>query len=110
MTNNMFGGTGAISLGDSLYITFISMCIVFFVLILLAIILSLFKYIPAEKVEIKKSDSKTKSPVVISETKSFKPEDIKDEKMMVAMMVASIEAASEDENAYIKVLSIKELN
>ncbi|MBC2857375.1 OadG family protein [Cetobacterium sp. 2A] len=111
MNSNIFGGDGMISLNSSLYITFVSMVIVFFVLILISAILSLFKYIPAEKVEIKKSgtNAPTPAPVAVAE-KSFNPEDIKDEKMLVAMMVASIEAASDDENAYIRVKSIKELN
>lgn len=111
MNSSIFGGGKVIHLGDSIYITVVSMAIVFFVLILISALLSLFKYIPAEK----KTETPVKKPVAPTTPapaaeKRFNPEDIKDEKMLVAMMVASIEAAKEHENAYIRVKSIKELN
>ncbi len=42
-------GNSPITLLDSLFITVVSMAIVFFVLILISFILSLFKYIPSKE-------------------------------------------------------------
>lgn len=100
----------AISLIISLEITLISMLVVFAILALLAFVLSLFKYIPAEKVqEIKKA---TPAPVVPKEVEreKFDPSKITSEEMRVAMMVACIEAAGEDKDANVRVVGIKELN
>lgn len=100
---------GILSLGDSLFITVIAMTIVFFILILIASILGLFKYIPQEKVLANNNLTKENNSEISNETKKFNPDDIKDENMIVAMLVASIEAANEDENAYIRVRNIKEI-
>ncbi|MGL5088164.1 MAG: OadG family protein [Cetobacterium sp.] len=103
----MFKGT--ISFMTSLQITLISMVVVFLILSLLAFVLFLFKYIPAEKViEIKKA-TPTITPKKVEKEK-FDPSKIKSEEMQVAMMVACIEAAGEDKDANIKVVGIKELN
>lgn len=91
---------GAISLITSFEITLISMLVVFIILAILAFVLSLFKYIPAEKnQEIKKV-----------EREKFDPSKITSEEMRVAMMVACIEAAGEDKDANVRVIGIKELN
>lgn len=101
---------GQISLITSLEITVISMFIVFAILAILSSILSLFKYIPAEKSETaEKKVNKSAQPQAM-ERKRFNPEDIKSEEMRVAMMVASIEAAGDNENANIRVVGIRELN
>ncbi|MGL4653020.1 MAG: OadG family protein [Cetobacterium sp.] len=100
---------GAITLMTALEITLISMIVVFTILAILAFVLSLFKYIPAEKVvEIKKATPATTPKKV--EREKFDPSNISSEEMRVAMMVACIEAAGEDKDANIRVVGIKELN
>ncbi|WP_448820285.1 OadG family protein [Cetobacterium sp.] len=98
---------GAISLITSFEITLISMLVVFIILAILAFVLSLFKYIPAEKnQEIKKVVPTAKKV----EREKFDPSKITSEEMRVAMMVACIEAAGEDKDANVRVIGIKELN
>lgn len=107
--NNLFGAN--LTFADSLFVTAVCMATVFIVLWLISGLLSLFKYIPADKAtEIKKVTPKS-APVSnnkVEET-SFNPDNIKDENMIVAMLVASIEAAEENEGAFIKVRNIKEI-
>lgn len=99
---------GAISLITSLEITLISMLVVFTILAILAFVLSLFKYIPAEKVqEVKKATPAAPKKV---EREKFDPSKITSEEMRVAMMVACIEAAGEDKDANVRVVGIKESN
>ncbi len=99
----------AITLMIALEITLISMLVVFTILAILAFVLSLFKYIPAEKVvEIKKATPAV-TPAKV-EREKFDPSKITSEEMRVAMMVACIEAAGEDKDANIRVVGIKELN
>lgn len=99
---------GAISLITSLEITLISMLVVFAILAILAFVLSLFKYIPAEKVqEVKKATPAEPKKV---EREKFDPSKITSEEMRVAMMVACIEAAGEEKDANVRVVGIKELN
>lgn len=105
--NGIFKGT--LSLGDSLFITVIAMAIVFFILILIASILGLFKYIPQEEIVTKNNEVKENNPKDAIKNKKFNPDEIKDENMIIAMLVASIDAANEDENAYIRVRNIKEI-
>ncbi len=115
-------GNSPITLLDSLFITVVSMAIVFFVLILISFILSLFKYIPSKE-EPGTSKKQVNKPAAnisgagnqgsfgkdLYEGRKMTPEDIKDEKMLAAISVAVIEAAGETENAYIRVRSIKEI-
>ena len=112
-------GDSPITFGDSLVITVVSMLTVFLVLILISFILSLLKYLPSEKkvTEHKKVTVKpladafsVSSEKSVSEGKKIGPEDIKDEKMLVAVAAAVIDAAGEIDNAYIKVRSIREVN
>ena len=108
-------GNSPITFGDSLWITIVSMAIVFLVLILISSILSLLKYLPAGKgkKENKKNINKSgvsNSSVSLAENKKIKPEDIKDDRMLAAVTVAVIDAAGETENAYIRVKSIREIN
>ncbi len=98
---------GQISLLTSLEITVISMLVVFAILAVLSFVLSLFKYIPAEEI---KSENIKKNTLEKVERKRFNPEDIKDEQMRVAMMVATIEAVGEEKDATVRVVGIKELN
>ncbi len=107
--NSIFGAE--ISLMESLLVTAICMAIVFFVLILIAGILSLFKYIPAEakpEKAVAKKPASAPAPAK-SEAKVFDPNSITDERMVVAMLVASMEAAAENDGAYIKVRNIREI-
>jgi hypothetical protein len=75
----------------------------------IAFVLSLFKYIPAEKKEEIKKATPAAEPKKV-EREKFDPSKITSEEMRVAMMVASIEAAGEDKDANIIVVGIKELN
>jgi len=103
----MFKGT--ITFMTALEITLISMVVVFTILAILAFVLSLFKYIPAENViDVKKTTQPTPPKKV--EREKFDPSKITSEEMRVAMMVACIEAAGEDKDANIRVVGIKELN
>lgn len=99
---------GAISLITSLEITLISMLVVFAILGILAFVFSLFRYIPAEKVqEVKKATPAELNKV---EREKFDPSKITSKEMRVAMMVACIEAAGEEKDANVRVVGIKELN
>ena len=100
---------GAISLITSLEITLISMLVVFTILAILAFVLSLFKYIPAEKVQEIIKATPAAAPKKV-EREKFDPSKITSEEMRVAMMVACIEAAGEDKDANVRVIGIKELN
>ena len=100
---------GPISLIMSLEITLISMLVVFTILLILAFVLSLFKYIPAEKKEEIKKATPAAEPKKV-EREKFDPSKITSEEMRVAMMVACIEAAGEDKDANVRVVGIKELN
>ena len=109
-------GNSAVSLGDAIYITIISMSIVFFILFLISFVLSFFKYFSAYEgknagIENKKrNDGKIleKQQKLDSEQK-FNMEKIKDETMLAAMMAALIEAAGDNENCYIRVKNIREI-
>lgn len=85
------------------------------VLIIIAYILSLFEHIP-------KNLSNTHTKNIGQETinnavkksndaieTTLNPEKITDENMVIAMLVASMEAAEENDGAYIKIRNIKEI-
>ena len=112
MNNIMFDGTQSITIGNSIFITIISMSIVFFVLSLISFTLSFFKYMPLDAVESKvKKDKKTSTTSAYKEEKIFDSSNIKDDRMRAAIIVATIEASSEtEEEVYIKINSVKELN
>lgn len=113
-------GDSFVGLSDAIYITLVSIGIVFSVLILICFFVSCMKYIPKAKEEgkdMKKSGSApvaAKAPVAKVETKSEVVEsqqviNYEDEKVRLAIMVASMEAAQEDENAWIRVRSVREI-
>lgn len=106
-------GNNPVSLTDSLYITLVSMAIVFGVLIIISLVLNLMKYIPEDKkMDGKKALKKQKSTVDSNKTVPNEAKAVinyQDEKVRLAIMVASMEAAAEDENAYIRVRSVKEI-
>ena len=106
----MFGDN--ITLINALEITVISMFIVFFILSILSYVLSLFKFIPQEKEKkeiAKKVEPKREVEKEIKREK-FDPSTIKDESMLVAMMVATIEASGEEKNSTVRVVGIREIN
>ena len=109
-------GNSAVTFADAIYITVVSMLIVFFILFLISFVLSFFKYFSAyeEKnadIEHKKrNDSKIleKQQKLDSEQK-FNMEKIKDETMLAAMMAALIEAAGDNKDSRIRIKNIREI-
>lgn len=111
---NIMYGNNHVGFGDAIFISIVSMAIVFLVLILISFLLSLLKFIPTEKNTISKENKKTVVTPSVSQTKKqvkkISAEDIKDDRMLAAVAVAVMEAAGNTPNAYIRVKSIKELN
>lgn len=111
---NIMYGNNHVGFDDAIFISIVSMAIVFLVLILISFLLSLLKFIPTEKNTISKENKKTVVTPSVSQTKKqvkkISAEDIKDDRMLAAVAVAVMEAAGNTPNAYIRVKSIKELN
>lgn len=111
---NIMYGNNHVGFGDAIFISIVSMAIVFLVLILISFLLSLLKFIPTGKKTVSKENKKTVVTPSVSQTKKqvkkISAEDIKDDRMLAAVAVAVIEAAGNTPNAYIRVKSIKELN
>ena len=109
-------GNSAVTFADAIYITVVSMLIVFFILFLISFVLSFFKYFSAyeeKNVNIenkKRNDSKIleKQQKLDSEQK-FNMEKIKDETMLAAMMAALIEAAGDNKDSRIRIKNIREI-
>ncbi|MGF7109177.1 OadG family protein [Treponema pedis] len=95
---------GYIGITEAVYITSVSMAVVFVVLILISLIVSFMKYIPKEKTV---SDKKLKKE---TDTNTGKHRiNYGDEKIRVAAAVAAMEAAGEKDGAVIHIRSVKEL-
>jgi putative uncharacterized protein (fragment) len=111
---NIMYGNNHVGFGDAIFISIVSMAIVFLVLILISFLLSLLKFIPTEKKTVSKENKKTVVTPSVNQTekqvKKISAEDIKDDRMLAAVAVAVMEAAGNTPNAYIRVKSIKELN
>lgn len=111
---NIMYGNNHVGFGDAIFISIVSMAIVFLVLILISFLLSLLKFIPTEKNTVSKENKKTVVTPSVSQTKKqvkkISAEDIKDDRMLAAVAMAVMEAAGNTPNAYIRVKSIKELN
>lgn len=111
---NIMYGNNHVGFGDAIFISIVSMAIVFLVLILISFLLSLLKFIPTEKKTVSKENKKTVVTLSVNQTekqvKKISAEDIKDDRMLAAVAVAVMEAAGNTPNAYIRVKSIKELN
>ena len=109
---NIMYGNNHVGFGDAIFISIVSMAIVFLVLILISFLLSLLKFIPTEKNTVSKENKKTVVTPSVSQTKKqvkkISAEDIKDDRMLAAVAVAVMEAAGNTPNAYIRVKSIKE--
>ncbi|WP_374124456.1 OadG family protein [Leptotrichia hongkongensis] len=109
-------GNSAVTFADAIYITVVSMLIVFFILFLISFVLSFFKYFSAyeeKNVDIenkKRNDGKIleKQQKLDSEQK-FNMEKIKDETMLAAMMAALIEAAGDNKDSRIRIKNIREI-
>ena len=109
-------GNSAVSFGDAIYNTVVSMSIVFFILLLISFVLSFFKYfsnkenqnVVNEKINngntLKNSESKN-----LNTNEKFSMEKVKDETMLVALLTALIDASENNENCEIKVRNIKEI-
>ena len=109
-------GNSAVTFADAIYITIVSMLIVFFILFLISFVLSFFKYFSAY--EEKNSDIKNKKrndgkilekQQKLDSEQKFNMEKIKDETMLAAMMAALIEAAGDNKNSRIKIKNIREI-
>ena len=115
-------GNSVVSFKDAIYITIVSMAIVFFILLLISFILSFFKYFSSEgdenNIQINKKLNKHNEILENLDEfdkkknekyKKFNMEKIKDETMLAALMAALIDASEDNENCYIKVRNIKEI-
>ena len=95
-----------ITLADAGVVAGVCIAIVFLMLILLCLIVSAFKYLP-KKEENKETVAKPQ-PVVSAPQKAFTMEDIKDEDMMVAALVATIDYHNETKED-VRVVSVKQI-
>ena len=114
-------GNSVVSFKDAIYITIVSMAIVFFILLLISFVLSFFKYFSSKNennIQInKKLNKHLENLDELNELdkkknekyKKFNMEKIKDETMLAALMAALIDASEDNENCYIKVRNIKEI-
>lgn len=93
---------------EGLQLTAIAMAIVFILLFVISLILGLFKYIPQEK-KIEKPKRKKPAPVAVKPAGVNWNELESDEDMMVAALVASMEAAGENKDTNYKITKITKL-
>lgn len=97
---------------EGLQLSVISMIIVFALLYVIALVLSAFKLVFKEKVTEKKVVVKqTSTPVkTVENPKGITFDELeKDQDMLVAAMVASMEAAGENKKNNFKIVSIKQI-
>lgn len=115
-------GNSVVSFKDAIYITIVSMAIVFFILLLISFVLSFFKYFSSknDKNNIQINKKLNKHNEILENLdefdkkenekyKKFNMEKIKNETMLAALMAALIDASEDNENCYIKVRNIKEI-
>ncbi|HEY4532997.1 MAG TPA: OadG family protein [Fusobacterium sp.] len=108
--NNIIFGDRFVSVSDSLYITAISMSIVFSVLVLICFFVACMKYIPQAKAVKNTAVKEVQKPTRIPEQAGNEQEiNYEDENIRLALMVASMEAVAEEENAWIKIRSVREI-
>lgn len=91
---------------EGLQLTAIAMIIVFTLLFIISLILGLFKYIPQEKAVPQKKNSEA-APILAAGVNWNELES--DEDMMVASLVASMEAAKERKETNYKITRITKL-
>ena len=95
----------AVTLGDVLF-SLVAIAIVFIVLALLVLIVSLMSKINFE------SKKKEEAPAVVASDpvqKKFTMDDIKDEDMMVAALVATADFIEETKKTDVRVVSVKQI-
>ena len=122
MLESILFGNSVVSFKDAIYITIVSMAIVFFILLLISFVLSFFKYFSSknDKNNIQINKKLNKHNEILENLdefdkkknekyKKFNMEKIKDETMLAALMAALIDASEDNENCYIKVRNIKEI-
>lgn len=122
MMKSILFGNSVVSFKDAIYITIVSMAIVFFILLLISFVLSFFKYFSSknDKNNIPINKKLNKHNEILENLdefdkkknekyKKFNIEKIKDETMLAALMAALIDASEDNENCYIKVRNIKEI-
>ena len=97
-----------VSFIDSLSITAICVLIVFSMLILLALVVAAFEWFKPKKKEAVQEVVEDVAPVQYAQPSSLKLEDIKDEDMMVAALVATIDYHEETKED-VRVVSIKQI-
>ena len=109
-------GNSAVSFGDAIYITVVSMSIVFFILLLISFVLSFFKYFSNKEnqnvVNEKINDTNTLKNLEsenLNTNEKFSIEKIKDETMLVALLTALVDASENNKDCEIKVKNIKEI-
>ena len=93
--------------GEAAVVSVICVLIVFSMLALLWGIVSLFKYIPSKDGKAEPAKPQVKQPVV-QQQKAFTMDDIKDEDMMVAALVATIDYRNEVKED-VKVINVREV-
>jgi uncharacterized repeat protein (TIGR02543 family) len=96
-----------ITIADAGLIAVVCILIVFGMLALLWGIVSLFKYIPSKQENAQPAKQEVKQPVV-QQQKAFTMDDIKDEDMMVAALVATIDYHNETKED-VRVVSVKQI-
>ena len=97
-----------ITLADAGIVALVCIAIVFLMLVLLCLIVSAFKYLPKKE---EKKETVVKSqpqPIVSAPQKAFTMDDIKDEDMMVAALVATIDYYNETKED-VRVVSVKQI-
>lgn len=97
-----------LSFVDACIVALVCIIIVFLMLALLWFIVSLFKYLAPKE---KQNDASTTKPIVqntVVQKQAFSAADIKDEDMMVAAIVASIDYRAETKEN-VKVVSVKQI-
>ena len=97
---------------EGVQLSVISMLIVFLLLYVISLVLSVFKLVFKEKSVEKKVIAKTvTTPAkVVTNTKGITFEELeKDQDMLVAAIVASMEATGENKNNNFKIVSIKQI-
>ena len=93
----------AVTLGDLLF-SFVAIAIVFLVLALLVLIISLMS-----KIKFKEAKKEAPATPVVAPQKKFTIDDIKDEDMMVAALVATADFIEETKKTDVRVVSVKQI-
>lgn len=99
-----------ISLGYGIQLSIMSMLIVFVLLYVISLILESFKVIFKEKDIKEKVVPKIKEEKVVESKKGITFEELEsDQDMLIAAMIASMEASGENKESNYKIVSIKQL-